>query len=591
MSLNYVTLTLDLYDGQGNPVIAGTASFTPSAVLTDAGVEIVGQQPVTAVFHAAALPAVKLLATDNSGPAPSGWTWSVTFSGITGAPASFSFFLPYAGGATQLLSSLIPVSAGATFSDALAQSLRVQVLRPSGGDDTGAFRAALAALPAVTVNNGVASTTYPAGTIYLASAPASAPFKIGVTADIGNIGPFVSVIGAGSTACYIYDYGQTAGGAGLFAHNAIRPSDDTFDTMLTQAGAYGTGAVLAGFTLDGTHAAAGRYGLDVGDFEPLDLRDLKVQHYNGAGSIGVNFNNKYAWFNGYRGRVIIYDCTTHAQLSGKGSPTGDIYNTFNDLEFYLYPLAGQDGVSLVNGCQYQFGSLKIRASCLGSASPQTNAVLRITGNDGAGNSSALLQCHLEITAETDGGGGTNGPYSIYYGDVVANTISNCSGQLTFHTCRTTNWSVTNSFGVGNFTFNGMIVGDANLAQGSAGAWGTVLAGAVAYPIGESFTNGGVPLQGGDFFPSLTLTQSITVAFQHNPASAQRKVLIFKQAASGGPYTVTWPHAGSPTTGSPTILWAGGSAPVMTATASATDVYELITADGATWYGKAIQNVS
>jgi len=38
MTLNYVTLTLDLCDGQGNPVIKGTAELVPSAELTDAGV-------------------------------------------------------------------------------------------------------------------------------------------------------------------------------------------------------------------------------------------------------------------------------------------------------------------------------------------------------------------------------------------------------------------------------------------------------------------------------------------------------------------------------------------------------------------------
>lgn len=115
MTLNYVTLTLDLYDGQGNPEISGKAVFTPSAVLTDAGVEIAGQQPITAVFRAGGLPAVRLLATDSSGPLPAGWTWSVEFSGISGAPAGFSFFLPFTGGASQLLSNLIPVSSGTAF--------------------------------------------------------------------------------------------------------------------------------------------------------------------------------------------------------------------------------------------------------------------------------------------------------------------------------------------------------------------------------------------------------------------------------------------------------------------------------------------
>jgi hypothetical protein len=304
-------------------------------------------------------------------------------------------------------------------------------------------------------------------------------------------------------------------------------------------------------------------------------------------------NNKYSWVNSFRGRITLYDCTAHAVIAGAGSPTGDIYNTFNDLEFLVYALAGQDGLVLSGGMQYQFGSLKLRGSFLGSASAQTSAVLRITGTGGGGPSpSSLLQCHLEITAETDGGGGANGPYSIFFNDVVANTINNCSGQLSFHGCRLTNWSQAASFGVGNFTFNGMIVGDAALGQGSAGAWGTVLAGSVAYPVGESFAGaGGQPFQSGDLFPPAVLTQNMTVAFQNNTATGQRKMLVFKQAAAGGPYTVAWPHAGSPTPSSPTVLWAGGTAPTMSAGANAVDVYELVTADGATWYGRATQNVS
>ena len=51
MSLNYVSLTLDLYDGQGNPVTQGTATLVPSTVLTDtADHEIIGLTPLVASF-------------------------------------------------------------------------------------------------------------------------------------------------------------------------------------------------------------------------------------------------------------------------------------------------------------------------------------------------------------------------------------------------------------------------------------------------------------------------------------------------------------------------------------------------------------
>ncbi len=52
MSLEYVELTLDLYDGQGNPVTQGTATLTPTQVLTDTtDHEITGLTPVTATFR------------------------------------------------------------------------------------------------------------------------------------------------------------------------------------------------------------------------------------------------------------------------------------------------------------------------------------------------------------------------------------------------------------------------------------------------------------------------------------------------------------------------------------------------------------
>lgn len=115
MALNYVTLTLDLADGSGNlPGRGCAAAFAPSAVLTDSGVTVIDQAPVTAVFTGIAQPAVTLLATDSAGPQPAGWTWGVTFTG-PGMPAPFSFFLPFAGGANQVLSALIPVQSGASF--------------------------------------------------------------------------------------------------------------------------------------------------------------------------------------------------------------------------------------------------------------------------------------------------------------------------------------------------------------------------------------------------------------------------------------------------------------------------------------------
>ena len=115
MSLNYVTLTCDLFDGRGNRVNGGTATFTPSVQLTDStDHEIIAQAPLTAVFRSTGSPVISLLATDNGNPLPAGWAWTVTFSGVPGNPAAFSFFLPYSNGSAQNMSALSPVSSAVT---------------------------------------------------------------------------------------------------------------------------------------------------------------------------------------------------------------------------------------------------------------------------------------------------------------------------------------------------------------------------------------------------------------------------------------------------------------------------------------------
>ena len=87
----------------------------------------------------------------------------------------------------------------------------------------------------------------------------------------------------------------------------------------------------------------------------------------------------------------------------------------------------------------------------------------------------------------------------------------------------------------------------------------------------------VNLQDGTNF-SHTLTENTTFTFS-NPASSG-KVSAFSlklvQDASASGFVVTWPAA---------VDWPGGTAPTLTATASAVDYFVFITHDGGTtWYG-------
>lgn len=82
--------------------------------------------------------------------------------------------------------------------------------------------------------------------------------------------------------------------------------------------------------------------------------------------------------------------------------------------------------------------------------------------------------------------------------------------------------------------------------------------------------------------TLTLSENTTIALSNFPPADElgQIVIKIKQAASGGPYTVTWPAA---------VLWPNGAAPTMTTTADGEDIYILKSWDeGTTVYGNYAQ---
>lgn len=89
----------------------------------------------------------------------------------------------------------------------------------------------------------------------------------------------------------------------------------------------------------------------------------------------------------------------------------------------------------------------------------------------------------------------------------------------------------------------------------------------------------------DIGNDITLSASCTITM---PAASAGLICwaFIHQAASGGPYTVTWPSAGS---SSGDVNWPGATAPTMTATAGAVDLYEFVGTAGGYWRGTAIQN--
>jgi hypothetical protein len=288
------------------------------------------------------------------------------------------------------------------------------------------------------------------------------------------------------------------------------------------------------------------------------------------------------------------------------------FNSFgySDYDFIIYANPNQNGVTLQNGASIYHARLAIRGNFTWtSGGAQTSAVLTLTGTVpatapiSANNPSSITSSRLDIQVEVNGGSGTFAPQTLSLGSV--NTIEACWGIIDF--AGGTGFFVPSNFVPAisatpyQFQFTGVISGDANLNPAETFGSGNSLAafinvGPVVYgqaPMFFSSPSAYPTPNVADFFP-LTLSVNTTII----PSSAggyvaapQRKILVITQAASGGPYTVTWAASGTPTTSAPNVAWDGGSPPVMSSAANAVDVYELVTLDGAHWYGTVISQAS
>lgn len=564
----------------------------------------------------------------------------------------------------------------------------------------------------VAVAGGTATITYTSisgstltGCSFRNGTPGALSSGAVVTADPGNIGPLVDVLGPGSNACTVDYYGSAAT---LRTWNACVGTSAFFENLTALFGR------IDGFTMDGTNAQPGAIGLHYGDHEGGALGpDLRVQNFTGGqqwpatltkgstassggtfaagtyywvvtaitpcyigetqwsneisatlvldgtqamswtavtnatgyniyrgttsnqssgagagenvlvatvaagtttytdtgtagttayppganvnGSVGVLFDNSVAWTENTYGRVIVFNCDNCVVFAVTNSGAYTSFE-YNDLTFKTYGFASQMGVSFLGGAFYGGGSLKIRGNFASAgSSSQLGAALVLsgqftgTGSHGVGYSQ-IRNCRLDLQAETNGSG-SNWPYTIYFGNVQTSQscIQKCTGVMVFgDTWTPSNWSVT-TYRNNNFSFAGVITGDTNLQAGN-GAFALSTSGPVGYTASPGFMSGSTlefQTLAADYFYQ-TLTVNSTILLQNCVAGGQRKVFILTQAASGGPYTVTWPTSGSPSTSTPNVVWPGGISPAMSPAANAVDVYVLETVDGANWYGSAYQ---
>jgi hypothetical protein len=192
MTPDLIPLVLDVYDGQGNPVVAGTATLTPSVMLTDPGSGLVIESgPVVTFRPGSAPPLTQLIPTDASGLTPSGWSWQITFTGVSASPSSWFFDLTGAAGVLSFTatsaSPAVFTASGSAFTNGQAVALAGSSL-PGGFADnlvyyvTGASGDTFS-LAATSGGSALASTSAGSGTVaavqYLSSlSPEQAPVTV-----------------------------------------------------------------------------------------------------------------------------------------------------------------------------------------------------------------------------------------------------------------------------------------------------------------------------------------------------------------------------------------------------------------------------
>lgn len=323
----------------------------------------------------------------------------------------------------------------------------------------------------------------------------------------------------------------------------------------------------------------------------------RTQLLNVTGCNGVMFEDYIGWTENQCGRIIsrINDVNVCFQSCATSNGTGSF--EYSDLQFKIYHLQNQIAIAMVTqygaaGAFFRHGSLKARINSATYTQAQSSGAVLALTNTSTGGTSGISYSHLEIVAELDGGD-TYGPSTILFGTPYTGGpyVQECSGILSFIKSINANYTASNwapSKGT-SFTFAGIINGDSNLHPNTGVATHAVQ-GAIGYGQVPLSSSGGMQMNLGDI-GYLTLSANTTWAPSNTMAGPQRKTIFITQAASGGPYTMTWPKPGSPTVAAPAVYWPSGTAPTQSTGASAVDKYVLETEDGIHWYGQQLANFS
>lgn len=543
MTLNQVTLTLDLYDGQRNPIITGTALLTPSVQLTDTvNGGVTTQAPVRAVFHSSGSPQVKLEATDNSGPLPAGWMWTVTFTGVPGDPPAQSFLLPFSGGSSQNYSSLVTVATAPT----LLLPPRLVYADLYGADPTGATDSTAALVRAQAAGgSGAYQIVLSAGT-----------YVLGTSSDVGTFGRNQGMTGQGRGVTTLSYKGSGT---------CVAAFDSSFSSSASVGGKFG------GFTVDGTSAGSAAVGMSWGNLQLARCDDIAVTNFGGATAAGLKMANVGANSHSEQAEW------TAIKLSNN---TVGVLWDFDSFDYSLYQFvisanSNQDGMRLQNNASLEGCRLEVRGN-FNSGAGNTGAVIAIDRGNAAGTS-RIDGCQIYLNVECDGSTGL-GHYTLWMEGGSQSQFTGV-GVMEFHDESVAFQGASFTVNTQQVGFSGRIIDNffGNMFPGESSAF----YGGTSWNEHNSLVTlfgGTIFLKYADLF-AMQLGHGANSLVFNGPGGRSRKIELFvAQPASGSAGTMSWPS---------NVFFPGGN-PVLSVANGAVDRVRLTylpTED--TWYGEAI----
>lgn len=375
--------------------------------------------------------------------------------------------------------------------------------------------------------------------------------------------------------------------------------------------AYGSGGArsyysgVRNLTIDGTNATGtSPAGLHAGDISFFQTRGLVIQNFTGTSSAGLHLDNTVTWTEQGEFQAVIISCTRGVVLEVTTGTGSFGYSSF-DLTFYQN--GAQSCFCVINGAGFYHGFFRARGDVGGSATALTGnpgffylSGTGPTGSSASGESPSITACKLDVAVEPNNASGTATHFmSTFYLDSASfGQLNECYGMIDFAQ-GTGAFSPINSASLSGSSgyfgnFSGIIAGDSVLNPVGVLTWQTWGSGTILSSPPSSVFDGFFPTIQADVFHTTLDGTNSTVALNYSGvgsgstyAGPQRKLLFISQPSSGGPYALTWPVNASPTNASPTIAWPGGSAPPLNPAASGVTVIELVTYEGATWYGRAV----